>query len=327
MHAVTPQRSQSILPSDAAAFARPHDFIRVAEGRLAYWRFGSGPDVVLIHGWPVHAATFRKIVPALSKQFTLHLFDLPGSGQTHWSGRIDFPSHAAAIRGAIDALGLTSHAILAHDSGGVTARLLAADDPRVFGLILGNTEIPGHHPPVVKLYAWISKHPSLSALVLKSMRIRAVRRSPLGFGGVFTDRAYVDGEFGDLFVRPLLASNELAEAQLELFRNLDFAMLDGLAAVHRRILAPVLCIWGTEDPFFPIGKARRMLEQFAGGAELVEIEQAKLFTHEDHPEAFAAHAATFLTQCFASKGSNSTSVSAGSSTKPAVQQNSSRYQT
>jgi pimeloyl-ACP methyl ester carboxylesterase len=298
MHAVTPQPSQSTLPSDAAAFARPHDFVRVAQGQLAYWRFGSGPDVVLIHGWPVHSATFRKIAPALSKQFALHLLDLPGSGQTQWSGRIDFPSHVAAVRGAVDALGLTRYAILAHDSGGVTARLLAADDPRVIGLVLGNTEIPGYHPPVVKLYAWISKHPSLSALVLASMRIRAVRRSPLGFGGVFTDPAYVDGEFGKLFVRPLLVSKELSEAQLELFRNLDFTLLDGLAAVHRRILAPVLCIWGTEDPFFPIGKARRMLEQFAGGAELVEIEHAKLFTHEDHPDSFAAHAATFLTRCF-----------------------------
>jgi len=322
MHAVTSQRFQSTLPSDSAAFARPHDFIRVGEGRLAYWRFGSGPDVVLIHGWPVHAATFRKIVPALSKQFALHLFDLPGSGQTQWSGQIDFPSHVAAVREAVDALGLTRHAILAHDSGGVTARLLAADDPRVLGLILGNTEIPGYHPPVVKLYAWISKHPSLSALVLASMRIRAVRRSPLGFGGVFTDPAYVDGEFGELFVRPLLGSKEWAEAQLELFRNLDFAMLDGLAAVHRRILAPVLCIWGTEDPFFPIEKARRMLEQFAGGAELVEIEHAKLFAHEDHPDAFASYAAKFLTRCFASKGSGSSTMAVGESTKLPAEQNS-----
>lgn len=297
MQTVTAQRSQSAPTSDAA-FASPHDFIPVTHGRLAYWRFGSGPDVVFIHGWPVHAATFRRIAPTLAKQFALHLFDLPGSGQTQWSGRIDFPSHVAAVRGALDALGLTRYAILAHDSGGVTARLLAADDPRVIGLILGNTEIPGHHPPVVKLYAWISHHPSLSALVVASMRLRALRRSPLGFGGVFTDRAYVDGEFGDLFVRPLLASKELAADQLELFRNLDFAFLDRLADVHRRIRAPVRCIWGTEDPFFPIAKARRMLEQLAGGAELVEIDRAKLFAHEDHPEAFAAHASAFLTRCF-----------------------------
>lgn len=296
MQAVTTQRFQSTPTSDSAAFARPHDFISVAQGRLAHWRFGSGPNVLFIHGWPVHAATFRRIVPELAQQFALHLIDLPGSGQTQWSGRIDFPSHVAAVRGAVDALGLSRYTILAHDSGAVTARLLAADDPRVSGLILGDTEIPGHHPPLVKLYAWISHHPRLSALVVASMRIRTVRRSPLGFGGVFTDSGYVDGEFGELFVRPLLESKELAENQFELFRNLDFALLDGLATVHRRIRAPVHCIWGTEDPFFPIGKARRMLEQFAGGAELVEIQGAKLFAHEDHPEAFAAHALAFLTR-------------------------------
>ena len=31
---------------------------------------------------------------------------------------------------------------------------------------------------------------------------------------------------------------------------------------------------------------------------LVEIPGAKLFAHEDHPEAFAAHALPFLVGCF-----------------------------
>jgi pimeloyl-ACP methyl ester carboxylesterase len=59
----------------------------------------------------------------------------------------------------------------------------------------------------------------------------------------------------------------------------------------------VRCIWGTADPFFPIAKARRMLEQFPAGAELVEIPGAKLFAHEDHPDAFVAHALPFLERC------------------------------
>ncbi len=59
------------------------------------------------------------------------------------------------------------------------------------------------------------------------MRVGALRRSPLGFGGVFSDPAYVDGEFGDLFVRPLLASKQVTEGQLELLRHVDFAFLEG----------------------------------------------------------------------------------------------------
>jgi pimeloyl-ACP methyl ester carboxylesterase len=162
---------------------------------------------------------------------------------------------------------------------------------------MGNTEIPGHRPWLVQFYAWASKHRTISSLIVSTMRVAAVRRSFLGFGGVFEDPAYVDGAFGDLFVRPLVTSRRVAEQQMALMRDLDFALIDGLDAVHARICAPVLCIWGAADRFFPVAKARRILDQFPGGAELVEIPGAKLFAQEDHPEAFAAHAAPFLARC------------------------------
>ena len=121
------------------AFARPHDFVAAGRGRLAYWRFGQGPDVVLVHGWPLTAATFRHLAPALAQKYTLHLFDLPGVGHSEWSGPIGFVTHAAALRAAIDTLGLQRYALVAHDSGGTIARLVAADDPRAVALVLGNT--------------------------------------------------------------------------------------------------------------------------------------------------------------------------------------------
>ena len=131
--------STNSIPANAdeasAAFARPHDYVTLDHGRLAYWRFGRGPDVVLIHGWPLHSATFRRIVPALARTFTLHLIDLPGTGHSEWDGPIDLASHATTLRKAIDAVGLSRYALLAHDSGAVVARLLAADDPRVQGLV------------------------------------------------------------------------------------------------------------------------------------------------------------------------------------------------
>lgn len=289
----------------SAAFQKPHDYVPIdkgsdgsggSDGRLAYWRFGRGPDVVLVHGWPLHSATFRGLVPELAGNFTLHLFDLPGTGRTEWHGPIDLASHAKTLRKAIDRLGLKRYALVAHDSGGAIARLVAADDSRVQGLVMGNTEIPGHHPWLIELYARAAKHPRIVTLILSGMRLSMIRRSFLGFGGCFTDSKFVDGDFGDWFVRPLLTSRPAAEGQMALLRNLDFNVLDQLDAVHARIHAPVLCIWGPKDPFFPIAKARHMLKQFPS-AELVEIPGAKLFAHEDHPEAFAAHAAPFLSRC------------------------------
>lgn len=276
----------------------PHDRIAAGPGALAYWRFGSGPDVVLVHGWPLHGATFRRIIPLLAERYTLHVFDMPGVGQSDW------PSHAPrglgayawALRAALDTLGLGPYAFLAHDSGGAVARIVAADDPRVVGLALGNTEIPGHRPWQVEAYVRVARL-GLAPLFRRAMGIPFVRRGPLAFGGCFTDPRYVEGDFGDLFVRPFVAEDATYRGQMALVETFDFGLIDGLADLHRRTTAPALLVWGTEDPFFPLAKARAMLDQFGGEASLVEIPRAKLFAHEDHPEAFVARVEPFLARC------------------------------
>lgn len=288
----------SVMINEAAvtaAFSQPQSFVAAGGGSLAYWRFGSGPDVVLVHGWPLHAATFRRIIPALAKRFTLHVFDLPGVGHSSAHGPAGFLEHAAALRAAMDSLGLDDYALLAHDSGGVIARLIAADNPQVHALVLAGTEMPHHRPVVFALFARLAKLPGFRALLLGSLRSGALRRSMLGFGGCFTDPAYVDGEFKTLFIDPLVASPHAADGHLALLKAVDFSFVDTLVDVHARIAAPVQLVWGTRDPFFPIAKARHMIREFTGGgAELVEIAGARLFPQEDHPEAFVGAVLPFL---------------------------------
>ena len=274
---------------------RPHAFVDVGHAKLAYWKLGRGPDVVCVHGWPLHAATFRRVAPVLARDFTLHLFDLPGAGQTEWTdaSKISMADHVATLRAFVDALGLSRFAYLAHDSGGAFARMAAADDRRVSALVLGNTEIPGHTPWLVELYAAVARVPGLRSAFLASMASRAVRPSFLAFGGCFADPTYADGEFFELFVKPLVVSKRAGRGQLQLAATLDVSVFDDLATIHRRIDAPVRLLWGPRDPFFPIEKARAMLTQLPR-ADLVEIPGAKLFAHEDFAEPFAAHAREHL---------------------------------
>jgi pimeloyl-ACP methyl ester carboxylesterase len=56
--------------------------------------------------------------------------------------------------------------------------------------------------------------------------------------------------------------------------------------LHRRIDAPVRLVWGDQDPFFPIARARSMVATFPN-ADLVEIPGAGLFSHEERPQAVA----------------------------------------
>lgn len=54
---------------------------------------GSGPNLVMLHGWGMHSGVWQPLVKKLSRQFTLHLVDLPGMG---FSQPIE-PSHLHAV--------------------------------------------------------------------------------------------------------------------------------------------------------------------------------------------------------------------------------------
>ncbi|MET0286740.1 MAG: alpha/beta hydrolase [Polyangiales bacterium] len=290
---VTPAPAR--LPSFLEA---PAERIDVGHSRLAYRSCGSGPDLVLVHGWPLHAGTFRALLPALAQHFTCHLLDLPGAGftESRHDAPLDLASHAVALRSAIDQLCLGPYSLLAHDSGGAIARLVAAEDPRVTRMVLGPTEIPGHHPALIAMLQAVGKIPGAPALLRRSMKWRWLRQSSLCFGSAFADPSRVEGEFFSLFLAPLFASWEAFRMQFRFLRNLDQALVDRMPDVHARILAPTLLIWGDDDPTFPVAKARALPAQFGGDASFVSLPRSKTFVHEEQPEAFLRHALPFLTQ-------------------------------
>src|SRR5688572_15665722 len=93
-------RAPSLGEVPASFRGAPHAYLDIGHTRLAYRRFGRGPDLVFVHGWPLHAGTFRALVPLLADRFTCHLVDLPGAGQSVCTPRtpIDLAAHAASLR-------------------------------------------------------------------------------------------------------------------------------------------------------------------------------------------------------------------------------------
>ena len=121
----------------------------------------------------------------------------------------------------------------------------------------------------------------------------AFRRSIFGFGSCFTDPAYIDSDFAELFVKPL-AEPEVGRAQMELGKSFELAFVDELADVHRRLTMRTLCIWGERDPFFPVKAARAMANDLPNETTFVTIPEARLLPHEDHPAEVAAAIRSFM---------------------------------
>lgn len=187
-----------------------------------------------------------------------------------------FHQQVIALQEAIEALGLSTYALVGQDSGGFIARLLADQNPKVTNLILFNTEIPGLIPPWVPLFQLLAPWPFASQIFKLAVSTRLIARSPMGFGGCFYDKDLIHGEFFELTARPLMESPEK------------------LSEVHRRITARVDCIWGEADPFFPVAKARTMFEQFAHRGEFVTFEKAKLLPYAEYPRESAEHIKRFI---------------------------------
>jgi pimeloyl-ACP methyl ester carboxylesterase len=158
--------------------------------------------------------------------------------------------------------------------------------------VSGNTEIAGYRPPMLRLLVTLGKLPGGAAAFRALLGSRAFLRSPMGFGGALDDLTRLDGELGERFIRPLRARRAF-EGQWGLVRDFDWRTIDGLAEVHRRITAPVLFVWGKDDPWFPLARLRPTLGQFPAGAR-VELLPGKVFAHEEHPEAFARQARAFF---------------------------------
>ena len=96
---------------------------------------GSGPPLLLLHGYTQTNVMWHRVAPALAKRFSLIIVDLPGYGwsavpqadQTH--APYDKRSMAKAMIEVMEKLGHVRSRIAGHDRGGRVAYRLALDHP------------------------------------------------------------------------------------------------------------------------------------------------------------------------------------------------------
>jgi len=270
-------------------FRQPPDrFIDALGGAVAYRAFGSGPDVLFVHGWPVSGATYRKLIPHLAPHVRCHVIDLPGAGQSRFDREtpIDLVSHIERIRIVIDALGLKAFAGVGHDSGGLVLRHAVAGDPRLRSLGLLDTEQPQGLAPAFRRFLAMSNLPGFSRILAWALMRPTLRRSSLVLGGCFADPSLLDGEFEEFFLAPIHEDAERAFAAGRFAKAFDRELVHQLADVHARIDVPVKLVWGEHDPFLPLEWTREMVDTFPD-ASLHVVEGMKLFVHEEAPAEVA----------------------------------------
>lgn len=278
------------MPIAHALSSAPDHWLDLGHAKLPHWVVGEGRHLVLVHGWPVDGRTWRRIVPALAERYTCHVIDLPGAGRSTWSSRTPrgCDGLATSLGQAVAEMDLDERfGFVAFDSGGGFARKVAADLPdRVVGLALGNTETPKDYSRLMRAALRNGRLPGAKIAMRLGLQFGFVREK--AWETSVTDRA-LRKELADMFARPIARDGRRFDGAYVLADGLRAEDFDSCYDAHRKITAPVRLIWGTDDPWFELDAAKRMLDQFAGPAELVEVPGGKLFVHEEFPDVFAAH--------------------------------------
>jgi pimeloyl-ACP methyl ester carboxylesterase len=277
-------------------FNAPPKYEDVGDAEMAWWSAGDGPTLVFVHGWPFSASTWVKLVPLLADRFTCVVVDQAGAGLTRTRPGTDynFRGQARRLNAFLEARGIERAHVIAQDTGATIARYAAIHGGgRIASLLLTNTEIPGHRPPFIEMFQALTRLPGSVATFRLLLRSRAFARSPMGFGGCFTDRTRLDGDFRARVIDPLVASPERIAGVQRYLAGIDWGIVDGLATEHAKLRVPVLFVWGEDDATFPIGRARSMVGQIPDCRGLQAVPGASLLVHEERPEAVAEHALAF----------------------------------
>jgi pimeloyl-ACP methyl ester carboxylesterase len=116
--------------------------------RLAYDRAGSGPAVLLLHGWPGDRTDYQAVVPLVTAEVEAVVPDLRGFGESDRHpaepGRqYTAAAQARSIIALIGELGLGRPVLAGYDIGSRIAQAVARERPDLVKALVVSPPLPG----------------------------------------------------------------------------------------------------------------------------------------------------------------------------------------
>lgn len=120
--------------------------VETADANLAVLTAGSGPAVLLLHGYPETRAAWHRIAPVLADDYTVVVPDLPGYGDSNLKssaqGMGSKRRMGQCLRDMMKVLGHDRFVTVGHDRGGRVAYRMALDFPQAVTALVSVTVVP-----------------------------------------------------------------------------------------------------------------------------------------------------------------------------------------
>ncbi|WP_299549259.1 alpha/beta hydrolase [uncultured Tateyamaria sp.] len=242
-----------------------HERFQTSAGVVAAGRSGTGPALVLAHGWPWSSFSWHRVIATLSKRFTVYWYDMPDFGASERradrASGIDAQAHVFAEM--LDHFDLRAPTVWAHDFGGaITLRAHLMGGVDYARLVLMN---------VVMMRPWGSgffDHVKRNADVFAAV-------PPHIHKGI--TQAYISGAFAHGIARAdldhLVAPWLDAEDQTAFYRQFaqaDEALTEAFEDRLAQVRCPVHILWDADDPWIPLAHGRD-LALAMGGPPMTEL--------------------------------------------------------
>jgi pimeloyl-ACP methyl ester carboxylesterase len=265
---------------DIAALETHRRHATTASGPISYLDVGRGRPAVFIHGILVNSLLWRHVISEVAaEQRRCIAVDLPGHGHTPAA-----PAHAdvsltALARRVIelcDHLGLDRFDLVANDTGGAVAQIVAAHlSDRLTTLTLTNGDTEGNTPPTLfKPFAIAAR---LGVVAKVGPRIAASRRLMIrGLTAGYRHPGRLPDAVVDAYYRPVFGTPESSRALARLTSALSSADLAAVRPQLAQLKVPTLIVWGTGDLFFPLKWARRLSDLIPGTTKVATLEGARM---------------------------------------------------
>jgi pimeloyl-ACP methyl ester carboxylesterase len=272
-----------------AEFDQYRHEVDTASGPASYVDVGSGPPAVFVHGVGTSSYLWRRVIDLVSDQRRCIAIDLPVHGFTPAARGQDLRLGALArfVADVCTALGLDELDLVANDTGGAVAQIVAAREPaRLRSLTLTDCDTHDRVPPKAFLPTVLLARAGLLAPLGRLMAGRTGGASRRMFAKTYQDPGFLPDDQIRAWTQTF-ATRERAR----LFQRLTAGLRpDDLLAVEpqlTRLQVPTLIVWGTDDVFFPLSDAYWLRDTIPGAGEVVQVAGGRLFFPDERPAELA----------------------------------------
>ena len=260
-------------------------------GPVSYLEVGSGPPALFVHGVGTSGLLWRHVVDALRSERRCIAVELPLHGGTpvRPDQDLSLTGLAKVVEDFCAALDLTGVDLVANDTGGAVAQIVAAhQSQRLATFTLTNCETQGNVPPrAFKATVLLARAGLFAPLVARVRDPRTARK--LIYRSGYQDVTNLPLDVVQAYQKPLTGTKDSTKQFQRWIASLHNRDLVAVEPELKRLAVPTLIVWGTDDAFFAMRYAYWLRDTIPGATEVVTIDGGRLFFPDERAADLVPH--------------------------------------